>query len=97
MKYWTATAICWATMVSSPVLAQNVPISDIWDVCDLAMLDRGFDPPLAAKFEQFRMQPGEDGSTLQVIATGADGEAMFCEIETTVKTFRVDTETYVSD
>lgn len=96
MKKLLATALILSgTTLSS---AQIVDLTDLWMACDLAQVDAGGDAPMAASIGQVSfLESAGDRPKLQLLAVGQDGEALFCEMEIDVVTFRHGSETIIDE
>lgn len=87
-----------AIAASTAAHAQTVDLSDLWMACDLAQVDAAGDAPMADEITSVRVveQP-RGGPALQISAATEAGDALFCEMNVDVVTFRHNDATIVGE
>lgn len=91
MRIWIAACVL---AFSTPGGA--VDLTDLWMACDLAQVDAGGDAPMASAIEQVSLVETPDADPrLRLLATTTDGDALYCEMDVEVATFRHNDQTII--
>ncbi|WP_111349256.1 hypothetical protein [Acuticoccus sediminis] len=87
-----------AMLVASAPTARSAGLDDLWMACDLAQIDALGDAPLPDRINVVRLQPTSDGQYLiQLLASTSAGDALFCELDYQVVTFRHGSTTIIGE